>query len=164
MESQLTQIASLTQSLAALLIENEYQLATAESCTGGWIAKSCTDLAGSSMWFERGFVTYSNQAKIEQLAVSNLTLEQYGAVSQQTAEQMALGALNHSTANISVSVTGIAGPTGGSVEKPVGTVWVAWADKNTVSSAQYHFLGDREAVRIQTVIAALQGLIKNARA
>jgi nicotinamide-nucleotide amidase len=116
------------------------------------------------MWFERGFVTYSNQVKIEQLAVSNLTLEQYGAVSQQTAEQMALGALKHSKANISVSVTGIAGPTGGSAEKPVGTVWVAWADKNTVSSAQYHFLGDREAVRIQTVIAALQGLIKNARA
>ncbi|BDZ72583.1 MULTISPECIES: CinA family protein [Methylophaga] len=150
--------------VAETLNKKHLMLATAESCTGGWVAKCCTDLAGSSSWFERGFVTYSNQAKHEQLGVKLASLDQYGAVSQLVAEEMAIGTLRHSKADISVSLTGIAGPGGGTENKPVGTVWIAWASqRDKVSSQLFQFDGDRESVRRQAVLAALSGIIKNAR-
>jgi len=135
-------------------------LATAESCTGGWIAKVVTDIPGSSGWLERGFVTYSNDAKREMLGVSPATLEQEGAVSEAVVREMALGALEHSRAQLAVAVSGIAGPGGGSAEKPLGTVWLAWAviGREPVTRRE-RFDGDREAVRRQTVQRALEGLI-----
>jgi len=158
------QLENLIQQVADLLLRNRQQLATAESCTGGWLAKCCTDLAGSSVWFDRGFVSYTNQAKQDLLSVSAATLERYGAVSLETATEMAEGALNHSQATISVAITGIAGPTGGTQGKPVGTVCFAFAiqDHPTIS-VQTLFSGDREMIRRQAVITALQGIIKNAR-
>lgn len=151
--------------LAELLIKNNKKLTVAESCTGGWLAKVLTDLAGSSVWFERGFVTYSNQAKHEMLGVAESTLGTYGAVSQETVTEMALGALKNSHADFSLSISGIAGPGGGSVDKPVGLVWFAWADKKNnikdiIFSEQKIFSGNREAVRQQAVDYALTGLIK----
>jgi len=147
--------------LAAVLIEKKLKLATAESCTGGGIAQALTDLAGSSTWFERGFVTYSNQSKNEMLGVNTDALARYGAVSMQVARQMAEGAIKHSRAQVSIAVTGIAGPGGGSDEKPVGTVWFAWAGsgKKTVYT-KHQFTGDRQAVRRQTIDAAIIGLIE----
>ena len=134
-------------------------LVSAESCTGGWAAQAVTAVAGSSAWFERGFVTYSNEAKIELLGVSADTLARFGAVSEETAREMAQGALAHSHAGFSVAVTGIAGPSGGSTDKPVGMVCFAWASHAGATRAATHcFAGDREAVRRQTVLAALQGL------
>ncbi|MEC9413587.1 MAG: nicotinamide-nucleotide amidohydrolase family protein [Pseudomonadota bacterium] len=150
--------------VAETLNKNHLMLATAESCTGGWVAKCCTDLAGSSSWFERGFVTYSNQAKQDQLGVQITSLQQFGAVSQTVAEEMALGALNNSCADISVALTGIAGPDGGTETKPVGTVWIGWARKSDkVVSQLFQFEGDRESIRRQAVLNALSGIIKNAR-
>ncbi|SFJ98329.1 nicotinamide-nucleotide amidase [Methylophaga sulfidovorans] len=150
--------------VAETLNKNHLMLATAESCTGGWVAKCCTDIAGSSSWFERGFVTYSNQAKQDQLGVQSASLQQYGAVSQTVAEEMALGALKHSRADISVALTGIAGPGGGTESKPVGTVWIGWARQpNKVISQLFQFEGDRESIRRQAVLKALSGIIKNAR-
>lgn len=146
--------------LSKQLIKNQLKLVTAESCTGGLIAKQCTDLSGSSLWFERGFVSYSNAAKTEMLAVKESLIEQYGAVSQQVAKSMAKGALHKSHASISVSVTGIAGPSGGTVEKPVGTVWIAWAMRENLISACYLFEGDREQVREKAALKAIEGLIK----
>lgn len=138
-------------------------MATAESCTGGWLSKTCTDLSGSSNWFDRGFVTYSDQSKQGLLQVAESTLEEYGAVSKQTAIEMAQGTLLNSNANISVAITGIAGPDGGNAEKPVGTVWIAWAIKNGITNTVlFNLKGDREQVRFQAVIAALEGIIKNA--
>jgi nicotinamide-nucleotide amidase len=136
-------------------------LATAESCTGGWVAQVITSVAGSSEWFERGFVAYTNLAKREMLGVSTTILSRYGAVSEQTARAMAEGALTHSHAQVALAITGIAGPSGGTPEKPVGTVCFAWAVKkrDTISRKQV-FSGDREAVRRQAVIAALQGLLE----
>jgi nicotinamide-nucleotide amidase len=152
-----------SRNLANVLCEQELTLAVAESCTGGWIAKCCTDIAGSSSWFDRGFITYSNAAKIDMLAVEQTSLANYGAVSEQVAIEMAQGALKHSHADLTIAVTGIAGPDGGSEEKPVGTVWIAWASKSDVKASLYHFDGDREHVRFQTVITAMDGVIKNAR-
>jgi nicotinamide-nucleotide amidase len=158
------QLENLIQHVAALLLNEEQQLATAESCTGGWLAKCCTDLAGSSTWFDRGFIPYSNQAKQDLLSVSSITLEHYGAVSVETAIEMAEGALKHSQASISVAITGIAGPSGGTTDKPVGTVCFAFASQNNPTmSAQHVFNGDREMIRRQAVAVALQGIIKNAR-
>ncbi len=135
-------------------------LATAESCTGGWVAQAVTAVAGSSEWFERGFVTYSDAAKMEMLHVKANTLRTHGAVSEQTAGEMAAGALAGSHAQIAVAITGIAGPGGGSIDKPVGTVCFAWARTNRKVSAQTrHFAGDRESVRLQSAIAALQGVL-----
>ena len=136
-------------------------LATAESCTGGWVAQVITSVAGSSEWFERGFVAYTNLAKREMLGVSTTTLSRYGAVSEQTARAMAEGALTHSHAQVALAITGIAGPSGGTPEKPVGTVCFAWAVKKreTISRKQV-FSGDREAVRRQAVVKALQGLLE----
>ncbi len=130
-------------------------LATAESCTGGLIAGACTDRAGSSQWFERGFVTYSNAAKAEMLAVPCTLIDQHGAVSEPVARAMAEGALAHSAAQASVAVTGVAGPTGGSADKPVGTVWLAWCVHGHTYSERQHFAGDRAAVRAATVRHAL---------
>ena len=136
-------------------------LATAESCTGGWVAQVITSVAGSSEWFERGFVAYTNLAKREMLGVSTTILSRYGAVSEQTARAMAEGALTHSHAQVALAITGIAGPSGGTPEKPVGTVCFAWAVKkrDTISRKQV-FTGDREAVRKQAVVTALQGLLE----
>ena len=134
-------------------------LATAESCTGGWAAQVVTSVAGSSAWFDRGFVTYSNAAKQEMLGVRPETLGRHGAVSEQTAREMARGALERSAATLAVSVTGIAGPGGGSAEKPVGTVCFAWAAGGEVTSETRRFPGDRESVRRQSVIRALEGVL-----
>ena len=134
-------------------------IATAESCTGGLIAAACTDLAGSSDWFERGFVTYSNAAKTELLGVPAALIDQHGAVSEAVALAMAEGAVRHSHAQVSVAVTGVAGPGGGSAAKPVGTVWVAWCVGGRAEAQCLHLGGDRAAVRGQTVQHALQGLL-----
>lgn len=138
------------------------RLATAESCTGGWIAKVITDVAGSSGWFEQGFVTYSNAAKTGQLGVPETLLEREGAVSEAVARAMVEGALSHSEAQIAVAVTGIAGPDGGGKDKLVGTVWLAWATSSGVDTVMHQFSGDREAVRRQTLVIALEGVVERA--
>ena len=135
-------------------------MAAAESCTGGWIGQAITMVPGSSKWFDRAFVTYTNEAKQEMLGVSAETLNEFGAVSEQTVREMVAGALARSRANIAVAVSGIAGPDGGSRKKPVGTVLLAWGEKGGGIKAQaVHFQGDRDAVRRQTVIAALEGVL-----
>ncbi len=149
---------SLCGPLADLLLKNQWMLATAESCTGGLIAATCTELAGSSQWFERGFVSYSNAAKTELLGVDAALITHHGAVSEAVARAMAQGALAHSAAQVALAVTGIAGPTGGSADKPVGTVWLAWATPQGLTSELQHFAGDRAAVRAATVQHALQRL------
>ena len=133
-------------------------MATAESCTGGLIAATCTELAGSSNWFERGFVSYSNAAKCELLGVDAALIDAHGAVSEPVVRAMAVGALAHSRAQVAVAVTGVAGPSGGSAAKPVGTVWLAWATPTGVTSEVQHFAGDRAAVRLATVHHALARL------
>lgn len=137
--------------VADSLLENRLFLATAESCTGGMIAAACTDLAGSSQWFERGFVTYSNEAKTELLGVDAALITQHGAVSEAVARAMAAGAIAHSRAQVAVAVTGVAGPTGGSALKPVGTVWFGFALPGQLLSETLCFEGDRNAVRAATV-------------
>ena len=150
----------LSGAVGAACHQRRLLLATAESCTGGWVAQVITHTAGSSAWFERGFVTYSNEAKVEMLGVRPETLERFGAVSQETAAEMAVGALNNSNALISLAITGIAGPTGGSPGKPVGTVSFAWCRVDETASAETAvFAGDREAIRRQAVIHALRGLL-----
>ena len=137
-------------------------LTTAESCTGGGIAETLTGIAGASAWFDRGFVTYSNEAKLSMLGVSQSTLDRFGAVSEATALEMARGAISHSGAHVSVAVTGIAGPDGGTPDKPVGTVWIAWGQKLGYAEARrFQFDGDRNAVRQQAILEAILGL--NAR-
>lgn len=150
--------ATLVMNVAQALRDRGHLMCTAESCTGGMIAAHCTDFAGSSEWFERGFVTYSNAAKQEILDVPAEILAQHGAVSEAVARAMAQGALRHAKAQWSVAVTGVAGPSGGSVEKPVGTVWIAWAGPDHLDSHCYLFEGDRQRVRQQTVDQALWGL------
>jgi nicotinamide-nucleotide amidase len=150
----------LSQQLANALLQQQKQLAVAESCTGGWLAKCLTDIAGSSQWFDRGFVTYSNAAKQEMLGVLPETLESEGAVSEAVVREMAAGVLRHSAADIAVAVSGIAGPGGGVPGKPVGTVCFGLAYKDTVlQSDTQHFEGDREAVRRQSVAHALTRLL-----
>jgi len=153
----------LTQSpcalLADLLVKRQWQLATAESCTGGLIASLCTELPGSSAWLERGFVTYSNAAKAEMLGVDPALIETHGAVSEEVARAMAAGAVEHSHAHVALAVTGIAGPTGGSASKPVGTVWFAWATPSSLHSEVQHFPGDRSAVRNATALHSLRKLV-----
>ncbi len=154
-------LATLATLAGARLKARGLKLAAAESCTGGWIAMAITAVAGSSQWFERGFVTYSNEAKHEMLGVAQATLDAQGAVSEASAREMAQGAVAHSRAQIAVAVTGIAGPGGGSAAKPVGTVCFAWAGPDTrLRSETRLFQGSREQVRRQTVIAALQGIIE----
>jgi nicotinamide-nucleotide amidase len=146
--------------LADLLLKSQLKLATAESCTGGMISAACTDLAGSSEWFERGFVTYSNEAKIELLGVDGSLIAAHGAVSEQVARAMAFGAVRHSRAQVSIAVTGIAGPSGGSAAKPVGTVWFGFSVQGLLHSEMMRFDGDRVAVRQQTVTHALQRCVQ----
>jgi nicotinamide-nucleotide amidase len=152
------------EQLASLLRERRWMLAAAESCTGGMISAACTDLAGSSDWFERGFVTYSNEAKSEMLGVDAALIEAQGAVSEVVARAMAFGAVRHSKAQVSVAVTGIAGPTGGSPQKPVGTVWFAFMVNGLLTSETRRFDGDRAQVRLATVQHALDGLIERVAA
>jgi nicotinamide-nucleotide amidase len=158
------ELAELSEAIGAACLARKLLVATAESCTGGWAAQVITHTAGSSSWFERGFVTYANAAKVEMLGVSPATLEKFGAVSPETAAEMAAGALKNSKALISLSITGIAGPTGGSPDKPVGTVCFAWCLRGSAPETERcHFNGDREAIRRQSVIHALTGLIQRAR-
>ena len=146
--------------LSARLLDKGWMLATAESCTGGMIAAACTDLSGSSNWFERGFVTYSNEAKTEMLGVDPALIAAHGAVSEVVARAMAFGAVRHSHAQVSVAVTGVAGPTGGSKEKPVGTVWFGFMVDGALSSETKRFDGDRAAVRAATVQYAFERLLQ----
>ena len=145
----------LLEQLSKALQAKNICMTTAESCTGGSIAMALTELAGSSQWFERGFVTYSNKAKHEMLGVNNATLESYGAVSEQVVREMVLGAIKHSDSDLAVAVSGVAGPSGGSDEKPVGTVWIAWGNETNLNAVAYLFKGDRAAIRQQTVEQAL---------
>lgn len=156
MESELFELA---KQLGRLLKDGGKTIATAESCTGGWIAQAITEVPGSSAWFDRGFVTYSNAAKVQMLGVNPQTLEQYGAVSAETATEMAAGALAHSEANVALAVTGIAGPDGGTQGKPVGTVFIAWTHKNGEAKVvKKQFTGNRRQIRAQTVKIALEGI------
>ena len=156
----MNKLSELSEQLAKLLLQQQKMLAVAESCTGGWVAKCLTDIAGSSRWFERGFVTYSNAAKQEMLGVQPRTLLRDGAVSEAVVREMALGALTHSLADISVAISGIAGPGGAIPGKAVGTVCFSWALKGKEHHQDtLHFEGDREAVRRQSVVHALQGLL-----
>jgi len=150
----------LVMALARELKRRGLMMATAESCTGGLIAAACTDVSGSSDWFERGFVTYSNAAKTELLGVPAELIETHGAVSEPVARAMAAGALVHAPVQLTVAVTGVAGPTGGSADKPVGTVWFGWATPAGSFTEHQRFDGDRAAVRAATVRHALAGLLQ----
>jgi nicotinamide-nucleotide amidase len=152
--------AALCGELAQALLARRWLLATAESCTGGMIAAACTDLSGSSNWFERGFVTYSNEAKIELLGVDPAMIAQHGAVSEVVARAMAFGAVRHSKAQVSVAVTGVAGPTGGSADKPVGTVWFGFQVDGRLTSETRLFNGDRAAVRDASLRHALHRTVQ----
>ena len=155
-------LRELALGVASVCLARGWQLTTAESCTGGWVAKTCTDLAGSSDWFGTGLVTYSNAAKCALLGVAPATLERFGAVSEPVVREMACGALERAGADIAVAVSGIAGPSGGTAEKPVGTVWFAWSRRTggqpLTWTRQCLFDGDRERVRRQAVAVALAGL------
>jgi len=158
-------IAEMAARLGRALEARGWRVATAESCTGGLVAGAITGVAGSSAWFDRGFVTYSNEAKVEMLGVRPATLAACGAVSEPTAREMAQGALTTSTADLAVAVTGIAGPSGGTPDKPVGLVCFAWALRGgAVEAASAHFPGDRPAVREASVAVALEGLLRLASA
>jgi nicotinamide-nucleotide amidase len=152
---------NLAKELGVALKARGYMLVLAESCTGGMVAEAVTCIAGSSAWFDRGFVTYSNAAKVELLGVRIETLEKFGAVSEEVAKEMAIGCLKNSHAHIAASITGIAGPDGGSTEKPVGTVCFAWAGiNNTVTTSTKHFNGNREEIRHKATIFCLSELIQ----
>jgi nicotinamide-nucleotide amidase len=154
-------LEALAGRVGAVLLESGGVLATAESCTGGWVSQCLTSVAGSSAWFERGFVTYSNTAKREMLGVEEATLAAHGAVSQPVAVAMAEGALARSRADWALAITGIAGPDGGAPGKPVGTVCFAWSARETGTSVETrHFSGDRRAIRAQAVARALAGLLE----
>ncbi|QSX77321.1 CinA family protein [Agrilutibacter solisilvae] len=153
-------LSRLAQELGAAALARHHSLVTAESCTGGWIAKVLTDIAGSSAWFECGIAAYSYESKQALLGVRPETLEHHGAVSRETVLEMVSGALVHSGATLAVAVTGIAGPSGGTADKPVGTVWIGWKRRGGYAAAEvFHFEGDRDAVRRRTVAAALKGLL-----
>ncbi|GGK09231.1 CinA family protein [Luteimonas terricola] len=152
-------LREIAESIGTQLLGDRHMLVTAESCTGGWIAKTVTDVAGSSGWFDCGLAAYSYEAKQALLGVRPQTLEEHGAVSRETAIEMVSGALVHSGATVAVAVTGIAGPGGGTGDKPVGTVWIAWKRRGGYPQAEmFAFAGDRDAVRRQTVAEALRGL------
>jgi nicotinamide-nucleotide amidase len=153
----------LAADVGTLMLANGQRLATAESCTGGWVAQCLTAIAGSSDWFERGFVTYSNEAKQEMLGVPGEVLDRHGAVSESVAAVMAAGALRNSRADWALAITGIAGPSGGSPDKPVGTVCFGWAGEGQVTVETRRFHGDRQAVRAQSAAHALAGLLARAR-
>ncbi len=154
-------LMSLARAAGEILLRVVLRLATAESCTGGWVSKVVTDVPGRSAWFERGVVCYSDAAKMEKLGVSARTLEAHGAVSKAVAIEMARGAITHRRAGIGVAVTGVAGPGGGTAEQPVGLVWLAWYRQGgTLATFEGRFDGDRDAIRRHTVAAALGGLVQ----
>ena len=154
-----TELFELAEQVGHILKVRRKTIATAESCTGGGIAQAITEVPGSSVWFDRGFVTYSNTAKVQMLGVNPHTLEHYGAVSAETAAEMAAGALARSDAGVAVAVTGIAGPDGETPDKPVGTVFIAWAHKNgEAKTVKKKFAGNRRQIREQTVKSALEGI------
>ena len=154
-------LSELSENVGHVLSAQHLKLVTVESCTGGWIGQSLTAVAGSSVWYERGFVTYSNASKSELVGVPRELISRSGAVSEPVVRAMARGALSHSPADLALAVTGIAGPDGGSADKPVGTVWLGWIARTGMERAeQYLFTGDREAVRRQSVVEALSGLIR----
>ncbi len=156
-----TLLYELAAKVGAALKAHSLMLVTAESCTGGWIGEAVTAIPGSSEWYERGFITYTNTAKREMLGVAAATLDKFGAVSAETVKEMVTGALAHSHAQIAVSVSGVAGPTGGTPAKPVGTVCIAWQRAGGAAIAETHrFDGDREAVRRQSVERALAGILQ----
>lgn len=155
--SDTTQLAAR---LGQHLLEASAQVSTAESCTGGGIAQAITRIPGSSAWFEAGYVTYSNRQKTQQLGVAHELFERFGAVSREVVEAMARGAQERSSSRYSVAVSGVAGPDGGSIEKPVGTVWICWGASEQLTAQRFLFAGDRDAVRRQTIEAALEGLIQ----
>lgn len=156
------ELRQLAEQVAQLALQKRLMMVTAESCTGGWIAKTLTDLPGSSAWFDAGVVTYSYEAKEALLGVNPRTLERTGAVSEETALEMVSGALARFGAGMAVAVTGIAGPSGGTADKPVGTVWIGWKRRGGYANAKlFQFDGDREAVRRQTVAAALKGVLQS---
>ena len=151
----------LSEQVGQRLLAGNLFLVTAESCTGGWVSQCITDIAGSSQWFDRGFVTYTNQSKKDMLGVSEQTLSRFGAVSEQTVAEMVQGALKNSQADVAIAVSGIAGPGGGSLEKPVGLVWHAWTTRNSQPVTQSeHYLGSRQQVREQAVETALNGILR----
>jgi nicotinamide-nucleotide amidase len=153
-------LTQLIEQITLLLKSKKWQLVTAESCTGGLISSFLTEVPGSSQWFERGFVTYSNLAKQEMLGVSKDLIEKHGAVSLEVAEAMAIGALKHSVGHLALSVTGIAGPEGGSEEKPVGTVYFAWvAAHGSAQTLKKHYTGTRHEIRLAACYEALQGVL-----
>jgi len=161
MDAELYEVAGR---VADTLKANALVMAAAESCTGGWIGQAVTMVPGSSKWFDRGFVTYTNESKQEMLGVSAETLKRFGAVSEQTVREMAAGALKASHAQVAVAVSGVAGPDGGTSKKPVGTVCIAWCMTGSEPVARSHrFQGDRDSVRRQSVIAALEGLLELVR-
>lgn len=152
----------LANRVGEALLERRATLVLAESCTGGWVAEIVTSVPGSSAWFDRGYVTYSNAAKEQDLGVAPETIARYGAVSEEVVREMAEGALKRSAATYSAAVSGVAGPAGGTSDKPVGTVWLAWAGQDMPTRARSsHFAGDREMIRKQAVLAALQGVLDN---
>ena len=153
-------LEAIAQQVGGQLMAEAAMLATAESCTGGWVAQTVTALAGSSSWFDAGFVTYSNRAKERMLGVQAQTLIEHGAVSEAVVLQMAKGACANSSASYSVAISGVAGPGGGSDDKPVGTVWIAWMTPEKTATKKFLFDGDRKSVRKQAVAEALQGLLK----
>ena len=151
----------LAEQVGMALKTRGMMLATAESCTGGWVGEAVTAVPGSSRWFDRGFITYTNEAKQEMLGVSAATLEQHGAVSEQTVREMVVGALKNSRSQVALAISGVAGPSGGTPDKPVGTVCLAWGLANgAVSSQRRVFAGGRREVRQQAVVRALQGLLE----
>ena len=155
------ELDALSRQVGAALAQRGWRLATAESCTGGWIAEALTAISGSSAWFDRGFVTYSTEAKTDMLGVAAQTLAAHGAVSEATVREMAEGALARSLADVAVAVSGVAGPTGGTAAKPVGMVCIGWAAKGSPTrSLTLRFAGDRTAVRRQTVVRALDGILE----
>lgn len=155
------ELYQLAEQAGSLLKAKGWMMTAAESCTGGWTAERMTAVPGSSSWFDRGFITYSNQAKQEMLGVTAATLEQFGAVSEDTAREMAVGALKHSRAQAAIGISGIAGPGGGTPKKPVGTVCIGWATQDSDPlSTTCRLSGDREEIRSRAVAAALRGLIE----
>ena len=151
----------LAAKLGEALLQRGEKVAAAESCTGGGVSMAMTAIAGSSRWFERGFVTYSNEAKQEMLGVQSATLSAHGAVSAATVNEMAVGAIAHSRADWSLAISGIAGPDGGTPDKPVGTVWIAWAGPQGFQRSEHHlFSGDRQAVRTQAIHRSIEGLLE----
>lgn len=157
-------VSDLTKTLAQILLSKNWTVSLAESCTGGMVCAALTELAGSSEWFERGYITYSNEAKTQCLGVPSALIESHGAVSEDVAKAMAEGARSHSGSNVAVSITGIAGPSGGSIEKPVGTVCFGWAIENHTVVKTMHFAGDRQKIRQQAtefVLAELIALLRS---